>query len=580
MTKSVLLFSNDNLIISILRHFFAKENMEIIIVFEQIQDYIINEHKNFSSIIIDNEWKNEFTYLELNKFLTENSIIVPLILLYNDISEINTVDASNRISFFQRNLSEIEEIIKKIKEYEFTQHTVTQTINKEEIIFDNEKNDFDTTIFLADDSRQIRKYVTRLLSERNYNIESFENGQELLDRLYEKKHCDLIILDNQMPVKDGISTLIEIKKHDILRKIPVLFLSAVTDKDQVVQALEMGADDYIQKPFHNNEFFARLNVHLKIDKMKKELIEKNEQITLQKNNIQEKLEEITVQKEEIEQQKHEIEKKNKDITSSIQYALRIQNAVMSGITLINNLFSDFFVLNKPRDIVSGDFYYIKENEQHICVAAADCTGHGVPGAFMSMLGSAFLNEIFGKCEYKNAACILESLREKVKNSLHQTGKSEEQKDGMDIALCLIDKQTMKMHFSGAYNPLYMITKKVINNIPEAKIFEKDDTKLQILPGSLMPIGVHKRDTKSFTNYEIQIQNGDSIYIFSDGYVSQFGGSKGLTFKTSHFKDLILDIQGNKMSIQKEILEKTLMQWQGDAWEQVDDILVLGIKFVL
>jgi len=224
MTKSVLLFSNDNLIISILRHFFAKENMEIIIVFEQIQDYIINEHKNFSSIIIDNEWKNEFTYLELNKFLTENSIIVPLILLYNDISEINTVDASNRISFFQRNLSEIEEIIKKIKEYEFTQQTVTQTINKEEIIFDNEKNDFDTTIFLADDSRQIRKYVTRLLSERNYNIESFENGQELLDRLYEKKHCDLIILDNQMPVKDGISTLIEIKKHDILRKIPVLFL--------------------------------------------------------------------------------------------------------------------------------------------------------------------------------------------------------------------------------------------------------------------------------------------------------------------------------------------------------------------
>jgi DNA-binding response OmpR family regulator/serine phosphatase RsbU (regulator of sigma subunit) len=784
MTKNILLFSQDNLIISILRHFFIKQQFEILTIYDNISDFILKQSNNFTCFIIDIEWNNELNFNNLIDFLDKKRISNKIIILYNDESEISNIESKKKYIFFKRNLAEIDdiiEIIKSIKNEETSELIEFSEIEKShQNSLELEQLTSDAKIFLADDSRQIRKYVSNLLTERNCIIKSFENGQLLLDFLHEGNSCDLIILDNQMPVKDGLTTLMEIKNHTIYSKIPVLFLSAITDKDQVVKALELGADDYIQKPFHNNEFFARLNVHLKIDRMKKELMQKNEQITIQKNNIQEKLEEITLQKEEIEiqkeeieyqknmvetayenvallseigkkitgtlslekiinlayenisnlieadvfsigifneqnnsldftgarekgeilpffsfnlneknrlavncfnkqieiytndyekeyesfvsnqikplvgkatesiiylplfskilklgvisiqsynknsftynhfnifkniavytsiaiensssyteiqqkntqitTQKNEIEKKSKHITDSIYYALRIQKAVLPNENNINNFLTDYFILYNPRDIVSGDFYYIKENNNSIAIVAADCTGHGVPGAFMSMLGSAFINEIISRTEINSAANVLDILRSQVKSSLQQTGKIDEQKDGMDLALCLIDKNTLQIQYSGAYNSIYIIrnklkiTTEVINYIDNNKNINlynnESNNNYSIIEfkANRQPIGIHIKE-KPFENITFQLQKNDCLYTFSDGYQDQFGGQKNEKYSAVRFKNLLLSICDKSMKTQKEILEQNFSQWKANS-HQVDDVLVIGLN---
>jgi serine phosphatase RsbU (regulator of sigma subunit) len=220
----------------------------------------------------------------------------------------------------------------------------------------------------------------------------------------------------------------------------------------------------------------------------------------------------------------------------------------------------YFVLYKPRDIVSGDFYWIHQKDDKVLIAAADCTGHGVPGAFMSMLGMAFLNEIVTKGEFCNAAQILDQLRKLIVKSLHQSGNTGETKDGMDISLCQIDKEKGEIQFAGAFNSMYVIRG---NEIIEG-------------PADRMPVGFHDKLDVPFTNTVMPIQKGDAMYIFSDGYVDQFGGENGKKFMAKRFKQLLLDIQEMAMEEQKEFLDKTTIEWRGEL-DQVDDILVIGIK---
>lgn len=250
----------------------------------------------------------------------------------------------------------------------------------------------------------------------------------------------------------------------------------------------------------------------------------------------------------------------KQITDSIEYASRIQTAILPPGDYIEKVIPDHFILYKPRDIVSGDFYWITHKEGKIVVAAVDCTGHGVPGAFMSMLGFAFLNEIVNKESELKASSILNQLRDYVKSSLRQTGKENEAKDGMDIALCIIDPDNLKMQYAGAYNPLYLIRNQ------EFISFKADR----------MPIGIHIIEKDSFTNHETDIKKGDVIYIFTDGYIDQFGGENKGKFKLSPFRDLLLSINTKSMKEQKRILEDEFYKWKGNH-EQIDDILVMGIK---
>jgi serine phosphatase RsbU (regulator of sigma subunit) len=270
------------------------------------------------------------------------------------------------------------------------------------------------------------------------------------------------------------------------------------------------------------------------------------------------------QSTELKEQQEVLILQKEEIISSITYAQRIQSAILPPEAYITELLNENFIFYKPKDIVSGDFYWIKQVKHFIILVAADCTGHGVPGAFMSMLGISHLNEIVQNREVTQANQILNELRKEIKNSLRQSGKREGSRDGIDIALCVIDTRKNLMQYSGAHNPLYIIS----NNNGES-VFKE-------IKADPMPVGVHFSSDKSFTNHEIQLEIGDTFYIFSDGFVDQIGGDRNHRFTSEKFKKLLFDIHDQPMYEQKEILEQTLKDWMG-MYAQRDDILVIGAR---
>ena len=309
--------------------------------------------------------------------------------------------------------------------------------------------------------------------------------------------------------------------------------------------------------------------------------------SLQKiNNVYEDI--VLKQKEDIEkqrdiakQQHQEILVQKEQITDSIRYAKRIQTALLPHENFVQNLLAQHFIFYKPKDIVSGDFYFFEKRGNLIYIIAADCTGHGVPGAFMSMLGISFLNTIINsesklsfQVPYMNnvldkidglkkkelsAANILDQLRDMVKKSLGQTGKEAEPKDGMDMALCILDTKKQSMQYAGAHNPLYLFRN---NKLIEYK-------------ADRMPIGIFIKE-HSFTNHKIKLMKGDVFYLFSDGFVDQFHKKTGEKYKSKRFKQLLSDIHQLNLKDQKRRLEEELSAWKGNN-EQVDDILVMGFK---
>jgi serine phosphatase RsbU (regulator of sigma subunit) len=273
--------------------------------------------------------------------------------------------------------------------------------------------------------------------------------------------------------------------------------------------------------------------------------------------VTERTAEVVRQKDEIVSKNVVLEYQKKEIEDSIRYARRIQSAVIPSEKVCHDIFPESFIIFKPLNIVSGDFYWISRVEKRIIFAAADCTGHGVPGAFMSMLGVAFLNEIVNKDNITAPDMILNHLRDKVIDALQQHGVSGETRDGMDIALVSIDREVNKLEYAGAYNPLIMIRNgEIIESCPDK-----------------MPIGIYE-NMKVFSNHEITIKNGDVFYMFSDGYEDQFGGPEGKKFKSKKLKQLLLDIHKYSMETQKEILEKTFEEWKGDL-PQIDDVVIAG-----
>jgi tetratricopeptide (TPR) repeat protein len=248
------------------------------------------------------------------------------------------------------------------------------------------------------------------------------------------------------------------------------------------------------------------------------------------------------------------------ITDSITYASRIQKAVLPPNEFITRILPQHFILNKPRDIVSGDYYWTTQRGNESIIAVADCTGHGVPGAFMSMLGISFLNEIVNKSVTARSHEILDQLRSNVMTSLHQTGREDEAKDGMDIALLIVDMKEKVLQYSGAHNPLYLIRKE----------------KMQEIKADKMPIGISTRYNKPFKNHKIKLFKDDMIYIFSDGYQDQFGGENRKKFGMRRFRELLMEIHNKPVKEQRDILDETCMKWKGDLG-QIDDILVMGMR---
>ncbi len=253
-----------------------------------------------------------------------------------------------------------------------------------------------------------------------------------------------------------------------------------------------------------------------------------------------------------------VRQQKKDIDDSIHYASRIQTAVLPTENILNDYVRDHFILFKPRNVVSGDFYWMKEKDDKLVLVAADCTGHGVPGAFMSMLGVSFLNEIVNKDEVTKASTILDELRYLVKTTLSHS--KEQKADGMDLSLVVIDKQNMKMQFAGAYNHLYL--------------FRNEE--MQVTKADRMPIGNYIGKEKPFTNHELDLKAGDTFYLLSDGFPDQFDYNSRKKFSIKRLKEVFSEIHTKSMEEQRKYLDDAFHEWKGNHW-QMDDVLIMGVR---
>jgi serine phosphatase RsbU (regulator of sigma subunit) len=303
-----------------------------------------------------------------------------------------------------------------------------------------------------------------------------------------------------------------------------------------------------------------------------ERIRKQHQLVLQQKK------EIEAILKNLKQQNKEILAQKKAITDSISYARRIQKAALPSPAYIDNILPDYFTLFRPKDIISGDFYMVREIEGYRVIIVADATGHGVPGAMMSMLGVTLLNEQFRTFGIKPPCVILRHLRNKVKEILAQEGSATDQKDGMDLAIAIIDPEKKELQFAGANLPMYLVRKKDSTVEEESNPYlsvENEEYELLALKGDKQPIGIHWEE-KEFTNHLINFREQDSIYLFSDGILDQYGGKKRKKFKSKNFKRLLLAIQEESMENQGKLIEEAFDNWR-DGFEQIDDVCVFGAK---
>jgi len=321
---------------------------------------------------------------------------------------------------------------------------------------------------------------------------------------------------------------------------------------------------YIQKPWSEVDLIMTINEAIQSYQKDKKIIKQSsklkklvEQLRDANENLEKRVQERT---NEVVEQKRVIELKNNEITSSIEYAQRIQKALLPPDEEIINLLREHFIYYQPKDIVSGDFYWLSEKENKSIIAAADCTGHGVPGAFMSMLGISMLNEIVNQQNIIQTDIILNKLRENIIKSLRQNNNIGQLKDGMDLSVLIINWNEMTVQFSGAYNSLIIVRK----------------NELYTHKADRMPVGYHSKHNNSFNKKEIKLEHDDILYIFSDGYIDQFGGNSNKKFLIQQFKALLLEINSESLVKQKEIINKKFFEWKGSN-PQTDDILIIGIK---
>jgi ligand-binding sensor domain-containing protein/serine phosphatase RsbU (regulator of sigma subunit) len=298
-----------------------------------------------------------------------------------------------------------------------------------------------------------------------------------------------------------------------------------------------------------------------------------EKLVLEKK-VESRTEEIRKKNEILNRQKEELADRNRDITDSIRYAKRIQEAILPPEHFVQESLGEHFVFYRPKDIVSGDFYWVDQADGKSLVAAVDCTGHGVPGAFVSIVGNNGLNRAVNEFGLSQPSRILDKLNELVVDTFAKSGN--EVKDGMDLSLCTIDRNTGEVQFAGANNPLYVLTPNENFGDKSKALFANGSWLFEIKPDK-QAIGGEITRKKEFTNHNLKLSKGESIYLFTDGYADQFGGPKGKKFMYSKLKQLLLSIQDKNMTEQMKVLSQTLDDWRGDI-EQVDDVMIIGIRF--
>lgn len=287
-------------------------------------------------------------------------------------------------------------------------------------------------------------------------------------------------------------------------------------------------------------------------------------------------------KSEVEEKKQEVDlafaqlhEKNSELENSIHYASRIQSAILTGDEVFGRVLDEHFLFFKPKEAVSGDFYWAYGDERYAIWLAADCTGHGVPGAFMSMIGNRLFNEVVVEQGERDPGAIFEKVRSGIIEALEQGGQ-EETNDGMDAALCVFDRKRKKMHFAGAQNPLYIVQPAENEPPVEGHVIEEGGQRLIEVKGDRSPLGRDPYKREAFRTISFKIEGSESFYTFSDGFPDQFGGTKGKKYRYKPFKRLILSLQDRSLKEQGRAMEKEFEEWKKDR-EQVDDVLVIGVE---
>lgn len=387
------------------------------------------------------------------------------------------------------------------------------------------------SVLIVDDNVKNLQILGGFLQNERLTVEFALDGMSALSWL-EKKKFDLILLDIMMPGMDGFEVCSQIKKNPVISEIPIIFITAKKDSESIIKGFETGAVDYITKPFIQSELLVRARTQLNIKKSKEQIIH----------------------------YLNEIEERNRNINNSIEYGKYIQNAVLSTSEKNLKYLPEHFIMYLPKDILSGDFYWLCKVDNKLIITVMDSTGHGVPGALMSIMGITLLNETILHDHIIQPDKILESLRSKIILSMGQKKGNGYIKDGIVGSAICFDPQSNKLLYSGAFNPLIHIHTDEIFDIKADRI----------------PIGFYEKDG-NFTLHEIDIEKNDTIYLFSDGIIDQFGGPENKRFMIKHLKEILLSYHNLSMMRQKEILYEELNRWKGDS-VQTDDILVMGIRF--
>lgn len=385
-------------------------------------------------------------------------------------------------------------------------------------------------ILIIDDSKSNILMLGEALSD--YKCVAATKGENGIRIAKGLKKPDLILLDIVLPGIDGYEVCRILKEDKETKNIPIIFLSAATDSNSLVKGFRLGAVDFITKPFNFEELRIRVSTQLRLKK------------SLDDNTRYLK----------------SIEEIYSTITDSIFYAQRIQEASLpSKSHLEETLGEDFFIVYKPRDIVSGDFYITHHTEDKTIIVAADCTGHGVPGALMSMLGMVFFREAIRFENITTPSLILEKVRNAIINTLANNEENDVQ-DGMDASVVCINHKENTMEFAGANLPIYIIRK---SELIEYK-------------GDRIPVGSYPQ-IRPYSNHLINLTDHDLVYLFSDGYADQFGGSYNKKLMSKRFKEILMENHNLKMERQKCKLEEEFNKWRG-LFDQIDDVLVIGYKY--
>ncbi|TLX75363.1 response regulator [Labilibacter sediminis] len=385
-------------------------------------------------------------------------------------------------------------------------------------------------ILIVDDSKTNIQTLGEALKE--YNCIAATTGENALRIAKGTKKPDLILLDIVMKGMDGYEVCKILKEDSSTSEIPVIFITSKSDPESLVKGFGVGAVDFIAKPFHFDELRVRVSTQLKYKK------------SLDNNSLYLK----------------SIEEIYDTITDSIYYAQKIQQATLPHDRYLNQVLKEYFVFYKPRDIVSGDFYFVNKIGNKLLLIAADCTGHGVPGALMSMMSMAFINEIINLENKYEPHEILNQLRTNITSAFNSDG-NEDISDGLDASIVLIDPNNDCMDFAGANRPIYLVRN---HELIEFK-------------GDRMPVGLYPSQ-KPFTKQRIKLSEGDCIYMFSDGFADQFGGADNRKMMLGNFKQALSSNSFFHMKEQKKLLSEYFYEWMGHN-EQLDDVLLLGYRYL-